>query len=77
MSMETLQKAAHAAGYAMAAPDDEINDEPTNRAVLSRPQNQAVSIRSAPSSTAADTIALATTWIRGYLPSMFGGRATA
>lgn len=81
MSIESLLKAADAAGYAMAAPDDDAVETPVRRAELLHSAHRAVALRppSQPtrSGRPAETLAVATDWIKGYLPSMFGGRAPA
>lgn len=81
MSIELLQKAADAAGYAMAAPDDDAFETPVMRLDPSRSAHRAVALR-APvqhnwSTRSADTLAHASAWIKGHLPSLLGGRATA
>ena len=78
MSIERLNKAATAAGFAMATPDDdatvdvrapEPTDEPASRAlVLTSSASQR------PSS--AQSQSRLSDWVRGYLPGM-GWRAPA
>lgn len=75
MSMEALHRAATAAGYAMAAPDD---DEPAPVRTPTTGRELAVVTR--PEMTRASTVeslAFLSGWVRGYLPASFGGRATA
>ena len=83
MSIERLQKAAAAAGFAMAAIDDDDTEEAApavQRAVSSpslalfgvktahAPEARAVSVREA--------ITPGSHWLKGFLPSL-GGRAPA
>ena len=76
--MESLQKAAEAAGYAMAAFDDEPMIAPyepefeisESRAVV--PYVPAAKIWSA-----SDALTQASAWLRAHAPTYFGGRAPA
>lgn len=76
--MDTLEQAANAAGFAMAAPDDDFDDsaavrsiESTGRGlVLAQPS---LSFRRPP----VDALSVASDWFRAYLPLSLGGRATA
>jgi len=72
MSIEALQRAAAAAGYAMVPPDDaETEHQPAQApAALPAPARE----RTAPPS---DMLTSATSFVRTYLPVSFGGRATA
>lgn len=78
MSMDALQKAAEAAGYAMAFAEDEpIEDRaPQSRALvlMQHPVDRAPPVAG---SSASDAIASASSWVRAYLPGYFGGRAPA
>lgn len=81
MSIEALQKAADAAGYAMAAPDDDAFETPIRPAEVLHSAHRTVALR-APSQTTrpgrpTETLTVAADWIKGHLPSMFGGRAPA
>ena len=79
MSIERLQKAANAAGYAMAAPDDDADDSAT----YVRPQATGTAVAvvtaetraaTAPAPSAFDS---GSTWLKSLLPAAIGGRATA
>lgn len=79
MSIEDLYRAANAAGFAMAAPDDEaVVDAPTSprrgeelaRAVV------APAPVDAERSALRETLTEASGWVRGLLPTL-GGRAPA
>jgi len=85
MGIETLQKAAAAAGYAMATPDD---DPPTMVATPETPPRREmprstgqwlVPVASEPvgKAPARDGMSAAAAWIRNHLPAMGGGRAPA
>ena len=74
MSMERLNRAAEAAGFAMAAPDDEevivaVEQEQPSRAL-------ALVSPTAPRPPV-DMITVATAWVRSVLPTAIGGRAPA
>jgi hypothetical protein len=84
MGIETLQKAALAAGFVMATPDDEpLRDvtyadaaeeawqPPTGQWLvpLAHAQPRRASAR--------DAMATAAAWVRDHLPTMMGGRAPA
>ena len=76
MGIESLTKAAEAAGYAMAAPDDEpaaapqrVQADVESRALLlAAPRVESTGVQ--------ETVTAATGWLKGYLPA-FGGRAPA
>lgn len=78
MSIEQLQMAAKAAGYAMASMEDELSgddapvaDRPaTGNALVLLPATQK------PAISAMDTLMAGSAWVRGFLPGM-GPRATA
>lgn len=77
MSMERLNRAAMAAGFAMAAPDDEIDAIEAAPRMEEAPGRQvAVYVPPAPRA-AADMLAVASSWVRGLLPASMGGRAPA
>lgn len=81
MGMDSLNKAAMAAGYAMAAPDEDTLIEPremrrqaqlgTALAIVT-PQIQAAG----PSQSMRAAVASAANWVKGVVPT-FGGRAPA
>ena len=75
MSIERLQKAANAAGYAMAAPDDDADDSAT----YVRPQatGTAVAVVTAATGPAPSAFDSGSTWLKSLLPAAIGGRATA
>lgn len=83
MSIERLQKTASAAGFAMAAPDDEMVEAgsparlpPADR--VAGVQVPAIVPPRAPSQAqSTDAIAAAAAWLKAYLPTYFGGRAPA
>lgn len=78
MSIEQLNKAASAAGFAMATPDDELaleakgdeRREPSPTRALVAPPSSAARTPSP------ETVTAVTTWIRGHLPA-FGWRQPA
>jgi hypothetical protein len=77
-SMESLQKAAEAAGYAMAAFDDEpamAPFEPDLEVVESRAVVPYVPTPKAWSPS--ETLTQASTWLRAHVSPYFGGRAPA
>lgn len=78
MSIEQLNKAASAAGFAMATPDDDLAPEAktserseaaSTRALVAAP----LTISRTPSP---ETVTAVTTWIKGHLPA-FGWRMPA
>lgn len=78
MNIERLQQAAQAAGYAMAAPDDDADDLPR---VHQKAIGTAVALQtSEPRATASashDAVTTGATWLKNLLPAGIGGRATA
>jgi hypothetical protein len=80
MTMEALQRAARAAGYAMAAPDDDEAEAglprqsvpATGREMVVVPQ---ALMLSAPQPRSTEPVLSA--WVRGLLPTALGGRAPA
>lgn len=78
MNLDRLNKAATAAGYAMATPDD----DPVDQAVVAAPQaageSRALVLADQTSrrTPSAETISHVTNWLKGYIPS-FGWRAPA
>lgn len=82
MGIETLQKAALAAGFAMATPDDSPPIEETTSGPLHEPFRQTgqwLVPAAAPRhpSNARDSLATALAWVRNHLPMAGGGRAPA
>jgi hypothetical protein len=81
MSIESLLKAADAAGYAMAAPDDDPFETPARRAEVQHSTQRVVVIHAPSQPTRVghptESLTVAAEWIKGHLPSMFGGRAPA
>jgi hypothetical protein len=77
MNIERLNRAATAAGFAMATPDDEIFEAPVE-AEAEVAQSRAVAVaESAPARVyGTEAIAGATRWVRSLLPAS-GRRATA
>ncbi len=77
MSIEQLQMAAKAAGFAMAAMEDDLADDAP---VVVRPApGTAVLVLPAaqkPTISAMDTLMSGSAWVRGFLPGS-GTRATA
>ena len=77
MNIERLQMAARAAGFAMAACEDELADDAP---VVTRPApGTAVLVLPAaqkPAVSAMDTLISGSAWVRGFLPGI-GPRATA
>ena len=77
MSIEQLQMAAKAAGFAMVAMEDELADDAP---VVVRPApGTAVLVLPAahrPAVSAMDTLISGSAWVRGFLPGV-GPRATA
>ena len=75
MSIDRLHKAATAAGYAMAAPDDDTVIEP--RPVVATPESAVRAMVLAPatapkSASAYDAIATASGWARNLWPTSWG-----
>ena len=79
MTIDVLQRAADAAGFAMAAPDDDESapvistPEPVQHAAPST----ALSVVTQTRRAGGDAITAASGWIKSYLPAYLGGRATA
>lgn len=81
MGIDGLNKAARAAGFAMAAPDEDYLQEPTTRH-----RRKGADVGMAPASTAVSTVVVSAApksqlaslaaWMRNLVPS-FGGRAPA
>ena len=77
MSIERLNKAVVAAGFAMAAPDDDVTDEVRPAAVgESAARDIVVASRSQDAPAARGSLQVAKDWMRSMVPS-FGGRAPA
>ena len=83
MGIETLQKAALAAGFVMATPDDEPSRDATYADAAEEAWQPAagrwlVPLANVPPrrASARDAVASAAAWIRDHLP-MTGGRAPA
>lgn len=75
MGIETLHRAADAAGYAMAAPDDEIVS--TAEQIRKMEALAHVAAKSEQHKNAAiEAVSVATNWLRVRLP-LAGGRAPA
>ncbi|MFM9849920.1 MAG: hypothetical protein ACKVP3_22540 [Hyphomicrobiaceae bacterium] len=83
MGIETLQKAALAAGFAMATPDDNPPAADIAPSPVHEPFRQTgqwlVPVAGTPQhhSTARDSLATALAWVRNHLPMTGGGRAPA
>jgi hypothetical protein len=82
MGIETLQKAALAAGFAMATPDDNppVDDIPASspHEPFRQTGQWLVPVAGTPQHhTARDSFATALTWVRNHLPMAGGGRAPA
>lgn len=82
MGIETLQKAALAAGFAMATPDDSPPIEGIPSAPVHEPFRQTgqwLVPAAGPRhhSSARDSFATALAWVRNHLPMAGGGRAPA
>ena len=76
MSIERLNKAASAAGFAMATPDDDTPIEPV---VDREARTPALTVAVAPSSprlVSPEAVTSLTNWVKGHLPG-FGGRQPA
>lgn len=78
MSIERLNKAATAAGFAMATPDDDVAVEVRAPESAHEPASRAVVVSSGPErqGTTAEAMTSLTGWFKGYLPGM-GWRAHA
>lgn len=77
MSIERLNKAASAAGFAMATPDDEHAPETTPERDEATAQSRAVVVADRPTGLlSADAASSISNWLKGYLPG-FGGRQPA
>ena len=78
MSIERLNKAATAAGYAMATPDDDVAVEERLTEAAEEPASRAVVVSNSPArqATTGESITRLTGWLKGYLPGM-GWRAHA
>ena len=85
MSIERLQKAANAAGYAMAAVEDDEDGDDVSAASPVRPMGTALMLAppvllqtSGPRHVAGprDIIVSSSAWLKSLLPA-FGGRAPA
>ena len=80
MSMERLNRAAMAAGFAMAAPDDDEDVVPEAEARVEQAPGRQVAVRvpqARRGRAVPDMLAVASTWVRSILPASMGGRATA
>lgn len=79
MSIEALQRAAMAAGYAMAAPDDDQATVAPAQSPSGTQRRDLVAVGAATPARKAGEGAppVFSDWVRGYLPVAFGGRATA
>lgn len=79
MSIENLYRAANAAGFAMAAPDDDVLVDPRTSPVRAEDAGRAVVALTpgdAERSPLRETLTEASGWVRGLLPTL-GGRAPA
>ncbi len=78
MSIERLNKAATAAGYAMATPDDDIPVEAGPAEMVEEPASRAVVVSNSAlrHETAAESFTRMTSWFKSYLPGT-GWRAHA
>jgi hypothetical protein len=80
MTIDRLEQAASAAGFAMAAPDDWI-DEAATAPKAKEAVGRGLIVQLAPtaivSRPASEALTTATNWFRGHLPAAHGGRATA
>ena len=77
MSIERLQQAAYAAGYAMAPDDDAMDDQPIRQKSTGTALALATSETHVAVSAAPDAVAAGATWLKSLLPAGIGGRATA
>jgi len=77
MSIERLNKAVTAAGYAMATPDDDAVIESTPDREVPAPSRAVVLVDPTPQrSVPVDAVNGLSGWLKGYLPG-FGGRQPA
>lgn len=78
MSIERLNKAATAAGFAMATPDDDVPVETRAVEPVEAPASRAVvlSSNSLQHASTGDSISRMTGWFKSYIPGM-GWRAPA
>jgi len=76
MSIERLNKAATAAGYAMATPDDEAPATTTDTEASIEQSRALVVAEEAPRLLSADAATSITNWVKGHL-SGFGWRQPA
>lgn len=78
MSIERLNKAASAAGFAMATPDDETPTVDHTAEKVEAPISRAVVVANTPPhlASASESIHRVTNWFKDHLPGM-GGRAPA
>jgi hypothetical protein len=80
MGIEQLNKAAEAAGFAMATEEETQPDVMTSAAVEKKPETTLPMVWSGFVASSKPNVwgavTSATGWVRGYLPS-FGGRAPA
>jgi hypothetical protein len=78
MNIDVLQKAADAAGYAMAAPDDDVQEAAGGMpASANRAPSTALTVVTETRRAGGDAFTIAAGWIKGYLPTYLGGRAPA
>ena len=78
MSIERLNKAASAAGFAMATPDDEPFIEATaERDAVVAPSRAVVVADQSPRLISSDAASTLATWLKGYLPGFGSGRQPA
>jgi hypothetical protein len=75
MSIERLNKAASAAGFAMATPDDEAATETAEREAAA-PSRAVIVNDQASRLLSAEAQSRISNWLKGYLPG-FGGRQPA
>ena len=81
MGIETLNKAAAAAGFAMAAPDEDTLSDARTYQPSQLSASKAVAIVQRPSSDVSPhvvraAVTSAANWVKGVVPN-FGGRAPA
>ena len=77
MSIERLNKAASAAGFAMATADDEVATDTSTARDADPASSRAVIVAEQPARLmSADAATSLTNWLKGYLPG-FGGRQPA
>lgn len=79
MTIDVLQRAADAAGFAMAAPDDDDSAPVIQKPapVQQAAKSTALTVVSETRRAGADAVTTASGWIKSYLPAYLGGRATA